>query len=99
MLLAVKSAKLSAQSPPCSRKASPLATLASAPLSLRASPANTNGGERGRRASWPAHDGRVATQRGLGAGQRGGVRIDRHLLGTLAPPTRQRPVCRARAAR
>jgi len=44
MLLAEKSTKLSAQSPPCSRKASPAATLASAALSLRASPAKTSGG-------------------------------------------------------
>src|SRR5689334_21820505 len=44
MLLAPCSAKLSAQSPPCSRKASPLATRASAFFRLRASPANTSGG-------------------------------------------------------
>src|SRR5512134_1032877 len=44
MLLAPCSAKLSAQSPPCSRKASPLATRPSAFFRLRASPANTSGG-------------------------------------------------------
>src|ERR1051326_5692750 len=45
MLLAPCSAKLSAQSPPWSRKASPLATLASLRLSARASPAKTSGGK------------------------------------------------------
>src|SRR5262249_9618732 len=45
MLLAPCSAKLSAQSPPCSRKASPAATRASAFVRLRASPANTSGGK------------------------------------------------------
>ena len=45
MLLAPCSAKLSAQSPPCSRKASPAATLASDLIRLRASPANTSGGK------------------------------------------------------
>ncbi len=45
MLLAPCSAKLSAQSPPCSKKASPPATRASAFLRLRASPANTSGGK------------------------------------------------------
>src|SRR5262249_54931524 len=45
MLLAPCSAKLSAQSPPCSRKASPAATRASAFLRLRASPAKTSGGK------------------------------------------------------
>src|SRR3978361_2106132 len=44
MLLAPCSAKLSAQSPPCSRKASPAATRASAFFRLRASPAKTSGG-------------------------------------------------------
>src|SRR5258708_18779824 len=44
MLLAPCSAKLSAQSPPCSRKASPAATRPSAFFRLRASPANTSGG-------------------------------------------------------
>src|SRR5258707_13352938 len=44
MLLAPCSAKLSAQSPPCSRKASPAATRASDFFRLRASPANTSGG-------------------------------------------------------
>src|SRR5437016_10717123 len=44
MLLAPCSAKLSAQSPPCSRNASPAATRASAFFKLRASPANTSGG-------------------------------------------------------
>ena len=38
------SAKLSAQSPPCSRNASPAATCARSAFSLRASPANTSGG-------------------------------------------------------
>src|ERR687890_139665 len=45
MLSAECSAKLSAQSPPCRRKASPLATLARARFSLRASPAKTSGGK------------------------------------------------------
>src|SRR5438067_8914641 len=45
MLLAPCSAKLSAQSPPCRRKASPAATRASALLRLRASPAKTSGGK------------------------------------------------------
>src|SRR5262249_50871199 len=45
MLLAPCSAKLSAQSPPCSRKASPAPTRASAFLRLRASPAKTSGGK------------------------------------------------------
>ena len=44
MMLAVKSLKLSAQSPPCSTKARPSATCASAAFSRRASPANTSGG-------------------------------------------------------
>src|SRR5437773_1104598 len=44
MLLAPCSAKLSAQSPPCNRKDSPAATRASAFFRLRASPANTSGG-------------------------------------------------------
>src|ERR1700710_1055446 len=44
ILLAPCSAKLSAQSPPCSRKASPAATRPSAFFRLRASPAKTSGG-------------------------------------------------------
>ena len=44
MLSARNSLKLSAQSPPCSRKASPLATWPSSVFSRRASPANTSGG-------------------------------------------------------
>src|ERR1700729_639334 len=44
MLLAPCSAKRSAQSPPCNRKASPLAPRASAFFRLRASPAKTSGG-------------------------------------------------------
>src|SRR5579872_5020218 len=44
MLLAPCSAKLSAQSPPCNRKASPAVTLANAFFRLRASPAKTSGG-------------------------------------------------------
>src|SRR5205823_14207562 len=44
ILLAPCSAKLSAQSPPCSRNASPAATRASAFFRLRASPAKTSGG-------------------------------------------------------
>jgi hypothetical protein len=44
MLSALNSAKLSAQSPPCSRNASPSAALASCFFSLRASPAKTSGG-------------------------------------------------------
>src|ERR1700755_3598230 len=44
MLLAPCSANLSAQSPPCSRKASPLATRPNAFFRLRASPAKTSGG-------------------------------------------------------
>src|ERR1700722_9226921 len=44
MLLAPCSAKLSAQSPPWRRKASPAATSASAFFRLRASPAKTSGG-------------------------------------------------------
>src|SRR6186997_1565323 len=41
---ALWSSKLSAQSPPCSRKASPAATRARDFFRLRASPANTSGG-------------------------------------------------------
>src|SRR5437764_9679056 len=41
---ALWSSKLSAQSPPCNRKASPAATRASDFFRLRASPANTRGG-------------------------------------------------------
>ena len=44
MLSGWNSAKLSAQSPPWSRKESPAATLASARFRLRASPAKTSGG-------------------------------------------------------
>src|SRR5882672_8678346 len=44
MLLAPCSAKLSAQSPPCSKNASPAATRPSDFFKLRASPANTSGG-------------------------------------------------------
>src|SRR3984885_8969471 len=44
MLLAPCSAKLSAQSPPCSKNASPAETRASAFFRLRASPAKTSGG-------------------------------------------------------
>ena len=44
MMLAVKSWKLSAQSPPCSTIAFPSATWASAAFNRRASPANTKGG-------------------------------------------------------
>ncbi len=44
ILLAVNSAKLSAQSPPWSRKALPSATCARLDIKLRASPANTSGG-------------------------------------------------------
>src|SRR5262249_56137795 len=44
-LLALGSEKLSAQSPPCSRNPSPRATLPSAFLRLRASPAKTSGGK------------------------------------------------------
>lgn len=44
MWLAPCSEKLSAQSPPCSRKAWPAATSASARFSLSASPAKTSGG-------------------------------------------------------
>src|SRR5262245_53635472 len=44
ILSAPCSAKLSAQSPPCNRKASPLHTQPSFAASSRASPANTNGG-------------------------------------------------------
>ncbi len=44
MLLALNSLKLSAQSPPWSRKALPSATSPSRPFSRRASPANTRGG-------------------------------------------------------
>ena len=44
MLSAWNSLKLSAQSPPCSRKALPSATLPSSSFSRRASPAKTSGG-------------------------------------------------------
>src|SRR5580692_1746390 len=44
MLFAENSVKLSAQSPPCNRKALPSDTRASAEVRLRASPANTSGG-------------------------------------------------------
>ena len=44
MLLALNSAKLSAQSPPCSRNALPSATSREAWVRLRASPAKTSGG-------------------------------------------------------
>src|SRR5512134_2901844 len=45
MLSARCSRKLSAQSPPCSRKPLPPATLPSVRFSSRASPANTSGGK------------------------------------------------------
>src|SRR5205807_709524 len=48
---ALWSSKLSAQSPPCNRKASPEATRASAFFRLRASPAKTSGGKLASRAS------------------------------------------------
>jgi hypothetical protein len=44
ILLALNSAKLSAQSPPCSRNALPSATAARLAKRLRASPAKTSGG-------------------------------------------------------
>ena len=44
MLAAVTPSKVSAQSPPCSRKASPAATLAILPRSSSHSPAKTSGG-------------------------------------------------------
>jgi hypothetical protein len=44
MMLAVKSSKLSAQSPPCRTKARPSATRAREAFSRRASPAKTSGG-------------------------------------------------------
>ena len=44
MLSAVASANVSAQSPPCSKNASPRPAAASRPLSTSASPANTSGG-------------------------------------------------------
>ena len=44
MLSAENSAKLSAQSPPCKRKARPSATSASWVFSRRVSPAKTSGG-------------------------------------------------------
>src|SRR5580698_4793983 len=55
MLLAPCSAKLSAQSPPCSRNASPAATRASAFFRLRASPAKTSGGNEASCASTSAN--------------------------------------------
>ena len=45
MLLAPKSLKLSAQSPPCRRNARPMAASPSRSSSFRTSPANTSGGE------------------------------------------------------
>src|ERR1700753_1387576 len=60
ILLAPCSAKLSAQSPPCSRNASPAAPRASAFFRLRASPANTSGGKL---ASWASTS---ASARGSG---------------------------------
>ncbi len=48
---AVNSAKDSAQSPACRRKASPLATWASCAVKERASPAKTSGGTEASRAS------------------------------------------------
>ena len=57
MLLAVNSLKLSAQSPPCSRKASPAAALASCALQLAGL-----AGE---------HQRRIARQLRLGGGQGG----------------------------
>src|SRR5580692_9142196 len=48
---ALKSAKDSAQSPACSRNASPLATWASSVVRERASPAKTSGGTVASRAS------------------------------------------------
>ena len=44
ILFGLKSAKLSAQSPPCNKKASPFETASSCFLRVRVSPANTNGG-------------------------------------------------------
>jgi len=51
MLSGWNSAKLSAQSPPCSKNASPPATRPNWRFKLRASPANTKGGMRRSRAS------------------------------------------------
>ena len=51
ILSARNSLKLSAQSPPCSRKALPPATSAKSAFSRRASPANTSGGMARRRCS------------------------------------------------
>ncbi len=45
ILFALNSLKLSAQSPPCIRKAFPMAASASLSSKLRASPANTSGGK------------------------------------------------------
>src|SRR4029077_10399170 len=50
-LFALGSEKLSAQSPPCSRKPSPIATRPSARSRLRASPANIRGGNLARSCS------------------------------------------------
>ena len=55
MTLAVKSPKLSAQSPPCSTKAWPFATIARLSRNRRASPANTKGGYFASRASTAAN--------------------------------------------
>ena len=44
MVCDLKSEKLSAQSPPCSKKASPRPTLANFSLSVSASPAKIRGG-------------------------------------------------------
>ena len=74
ILSAECSAKLSAQSPPCSRKASPARPCPACVFSLRASPAKTSGGK-------PASC--LSTSPSAA-----GVRIDGHLLDRLRPPAR-----------
>src|SRR5262245_15222787 len=85
-LLALCSVKASAQSPPCSRKPSPAATRPSAFFRLRASPANTRGGNVESRRSTAAsaalsgYSGtwRIGLLRQLSRGQRSGMTALHH---------------------
>src|SRR5579859_4270573 len=78
MMLAVKSEKLSAQSPPCSTNALPSAAVARCAFSRRASPANTRGGYLPSRASMAssfAGSGYVGTWRIGQSRQESGVQL------------------------
>src|ERR1700685_720336 len=91
MLLAPCSAKLSAQSPPCRRKASPAATRASAFFRLRASPAKTSGGNVASWASTSANafaSGYCGTARTDRLRQLSGVHADVLILDMTLTPSK-----------